>query len=201
MAFKSLYLELEAKEKEWLNTTGDLDMDLDPFKDVERFESALVNEEGLVYIADKLINIYNVVLDEEMAGKTNGICKVWGQHLRWSSAYRYRGRYRQLKVNVGPRAFNAFSSTTAYVKGRFRGKWRWWFTRVETRVSGHVERVRNGRCDKYGYRHLNFRRSNHWGCYAFTFSWHAGHPFGSAKHQNIIRSGHGAPGKWVNHAY
>lgn len=188
MAFKSLYLELEAKEKEWMKTTGDLDMDLDPFKDVERFESALVNEEGLVYIADKLINIYNVILDEEMAGKTNRVCEYWADN-PYKPEFHYKGKRRKIKMNVGPRPFNAFSSTTTYTKG-WLGVWWWWFNGIETTVSGHVERVRNGYCDKYGYKHLNFKRSGYWGAYAFTFSWHAGHPFGSAKYQNIIRSTH-----------
>lgn len=200
MAFKSLYLELEAKEKEWMKTTGDLDMDLDPFKDVERFESALVNEEGLVYIADKLINIYNVILDEEMAGKTNGNCHVWGSHVGWRY-WKYEGKRKRMKVNVGPRAFNAFSSSTSYTKGWF-GWWWHWFGGIYTNVHGQVNYIRNGNCQRYNPETLHYRQSNiGWGCYAFTFSWYGQYPYGSAINQNIIRSGHGAPGMWVNHAY
>lgn len=200
--FSSLYQKLEDEENQWLlnpENLDELDDNKDPFKFIERYESALFNKDGYVYIADELINI-NTLTNLISTKGTNSSCQTWGNDPVYSY-YNYGGKTRKMKGSVGPRPFQAISSTTMH-RRKNNGSYIAWFTKPYATVWGHVVGVQNGSCNNYHTTNVTWKqRYTLWGHYVHNYSWHAKSNYGAAISSNIIQSNHAAPGRNFNHAY
>lgn len=202
--FSSLYQKLEAKEKLWLlnpENLNELDDELDPFNNIERYESALFNKDGNVYIANELINIKSLVYTTALKSTTGGGCKTWDNNPKVIE-YNNGNKVRKMKGVVGPRPFQVISTTTMHTR-KNNGSYIAWFTKPYATTSGNVVGVQSGGyCNNDATISLPYKQSfTLWGHYVYNYYWYGQSGYGAQIYTNIIQSQHAAPGKTMYHAY
>lgn len=198
--FQSFYQLAEKKEKVWMaQDVEQLDPVGDPFANMERFESALFNTDGQVMIGKEIFTAPS----GQISGK-NTSCVEWGDNTRyeyyWYSTW-IGNRYREIKGNVGPRPFQAISSTTMRYKKKVGG-WDYWFTSPCARVYGKERKnLTSGGCSDETFEISDKNSCLPWGFYVYNYSWHGKAPAWAIKYEGTIRSQHGAPGHAMNHSF
>lgn len=202
--FESFYKVAEVAEKIYMDQdVEELDPAADPFRNVERYESALLNTDGDVRIGEQVFN-----LASESFGK-NTSCKISDKNEKivqyWYTSS-LGSRFREMTAVIGPRPFQTIAHTTLKFKNR-NGKWRHWFTNQSNSIGKTIgqDYTLNGTFE-YGCNENQVRveyktSSLPWGFYIYCYSWHAKYPSWNIKYAKQVTSVHRAPGYTLNHAY
>ena len=191
LGFNSFFQTAILQEKIWLNNSEVLDVNLDPFKNVEVFQSALLNSEGAVMIGSEIFKIDSIL--------PNSTCVLWGNKSEWTDTFIFDGKERKLKKWVGICPGSAQSSTKIYYKTN-NGKWSYWFADdVKTDVSG-LKRTKlyNGDCGELDS-FVNPVASNIKGFYAFIMSRNNNINSAAILNENTVESNHSV-GNIVNYS-
>lgn len=199
MGFQSYYQVAETAEKIYMDQNVEqLDPAGDPFKNVERYESALLNTDGEVMIGNEVVNLTSVFTNKNTSCSQNGNNTKSIQYWYTSSLGK---RFREMKGNIGPRPFQSISSTTMKYR-KLSGNWAYWFTNPYATVEGFtlLGTFENGCNDE---KHtVNYKQSSiPWGFYVYNYSWHGKSPSWNIMNTNQIQSKHAAPGYTLSHGY
>lgn len=199
LSFESFYKLAEEKEKIWMNQNVEqLDPASDPFVNVERYESALLNNNGDVMIGSVVFNLSNVSFGKNTSCDQNGNNSrtVWYPYT--SSIGK---RQREMKGNIGPRPLQSISSTTMKYR-KLSGGWAYWFTSPFATVEGNtILGTYEYGCNETEHPVKYTQSSLPWGFYVYNYSWHGKSPSWNIKYANQIKSKHAAPGYTLGHGY
>lgn len=194
LGFQSLYQLAEVEEQNWLagSTGEELDFTHDPFSQVERLESGLLNTDKEVMIGSEIVSF------AQIAGKTG--CTRSADHFDNCTEWNYQTslgwRKRKIKGNTGVRAAENISSTTTYFINKTTGNWDLWHTRITTEIYGTPYMNQSGTCGEFNIDE-NKKATLGKGFYVYKPRYTGSHSWG-IKYENYIRSLHTAPGNGYN---
>jgi len=187
LSFESYFQVAEQQEILWLQNS-ELNIATDPFKDVEVFQSALLNKDGEVMIGTEVFK----------AGEANSnSCSFWDGKSSWSSVYGFVGKNRLLKFWIGISPGAAHSSTKAYYK-KSNGNWAFWFTNeISSNIYGQKRsHLYNGECGDLDV-DINPRASKIFGFYTFASNLDLNLTSAAIRDEYTVKSNHSAPNSGI----